>query len=508
MGQRDIEYKKAFKGTALFGGVQIFQIFISLVRGKIVALFLGPEGMGISGLYTSSLAMLITIAGLGCSLSAVRFISSLERGSEEYYKQINITKKIFFGVALFGLALTLLFAIPLSVFTFQNKRHVLPYLLLSLYVFFSLYNQGQGSILQAMQELKAIAIGNVLPAFVALVVSVPLYYFFKLNAIVPVLVILPLACSIYMQVVIESRLRQSELSKAKASKEEIWSTFREFVGLGLVTVLATLLGNLTVYLMNAFISRTGSFSDIGLFNAGISITNQYIGLVFSAMAVDYFPRLVSVCNDRERMNETVNNQGEVILLLGLPLLSVMMLTAPICIKILLSDEFLIINSFIRIVAYGMIFKIASFCMGYISFAKGDKKTYLFLEGGFSNILTLSFNCLGYHFMGLKGLAISFCANYIVYLFVISFYTKFKYGFSMARSFFMLIAGAAFAVSVLLLLTDVFVQNPLTIGASALLTAAICAYSFIQLNAKIQLIDSLKRKARKFLGVKSDSGATE
>ncbi len=79
---------------------------------------------------------------------------------------------------------------------------------------------------------------------------------------------------------------------------------------------------------------------------------------------------------------------------------------------------------------------------------------------------------------------------------------------MARSFFMLIVGATLAVSVLLLLTDVLVQNPLAIGASVLLTAAICAYSFIQLNAKIKLIDSLKRKARKLLGVKSDSGATE
>lgn len=508
MSQKENGYKKAFKGTALFGGVQIFQIFISLVRGKIVALFLGPEGMGVSGLYTSSLAMLITIAGLGCNLSAVRYISALERGSKEYYKQINITKKIFFGVALFGLVLTLLFAIPLSVFTFQNKQHVVPYLFLSLYVFFSLYNQGQGSVLQAMQELKTIAIGNVLPSFVALIVSIPLYYFFRLKAIIPVLVILPLACSIYMWLAIDSKLRPIALSSVKPTNGEVWSTLKGFVGLGVVTVLATLLGNLTVYLMNAFISRTGSFSDIGLFNAGTSITNQYIGLVFSAMAVDYFPRLVSVCNDCDKMNETVNNQGEVILLLGLPLLSVMILTAPICIRILLSDEFLVINSFIRIVAYGMIFKIASFCMGYISFAKGDKKTYLFLEGCFSNVLSLSFNCLGYHFMGLRGLAISFCANYIVYLCVISFYTKVKYGFSMTRSFFMLVVFATLVVAVLLFLTDLLAQNLFTMVASFLLTASICVCAFIKLDAKIKLVDSLKQKIKKFLLGASESGEIE
>ncbi|MFK1880757.1 hypothetical protein ACIXEK_02480 [Bacteroides fragilis] len=40
-------YRTILKGTAIFGGVQVFNIVINLIRGKLVALFLGPEGMGI-----------------------------------------------------------------------------------------------------------------------------------------------------------------------------------------------------------------------------------------------------------------------------------------------------------------------------------------------------------------------------------------------------------------------------------------------------------------------------
>jgi len=47
-------YRSILKGTSVFGGVQVFQILINMVRGKFVALFLGPDGMGVSALLTSA----------------------------------------------------------------------------------------------------------------------------------------------------------------------------------------------------------------------------------------------------------------------------------------------------------------------------------------------------------------------------------------------------------------------------------------------------------------------
>ena len=43
-------YRSILKGTSIFGGVQIFQILINLIRGKFVAMFLGPAGMGAASL--------------------------------------------------------------------------------------------------------------------------------------------------------------------------------------------------------------------------------------------------------------------------------------------------------------------------------------------------------------------------------------------------------------------------------------------------------------------------
>ena len=68
-------YKSIFKATTLFGGVQLYQILINVVRSKFVAVLLGTAGMGIQGLYQSTLLFIQSISSLGLSGSAVRDVS-------------------------------------------------------------------------------------------------------------------------------------------------------------------------------------------------------------------------------------------------------------------------------------------------------------------------------------------------------------------------------------------------------------------------------------------------
>lgn len=51
-------YKTSAKGIALFGGLQIYKILLSVIRTKCSALFLGPSGFGIYSLITQLLHLL------------------------------------------------------------------------------------------------------------------------------------------------------------------------------------------------------------------------------------------------------------------------------------------------------------------------------------------------------------------------------------------------------------------------------------------------------------------
>ena len=51
MEKRNNSYSHILKYTSLFGGVQMLNILIGLVRNKLVAVLLGPAGMGLVALF-------------------------------------------------------------------------------------------------------------------------------------------------------------------------------------------------------------------------------------------------------------------------------------------------------------------------------------------------------------------------------------------------------------------------------------------------------------------------
>ena len=75
MNASDNSYKWIFKSTTLFGFVQLFRILVGVVKNKFVAIFLGSEGMGLLGIYSTSISFLQQGAGLGLSQSGVRDIA-------------------------------------------------------------------------------------------------------------------------------------------------------------------------------------------------------------------------------------------------------------------------------------------------------------------------------------------------------------------------------------------------------------------------------------------------
>ena len=68
-------YGSIFKSTMLFGVVQVLKAIMSVVKNKIAAVLIGPEGIGILGIFNSAIRVIQTGAGLGVSQSAVRDVS-------------------------------------------------------------------------------------------------------------------------------------------------------------------------------------------------------------------------------------------------------------------------------------------------------------------------------------------------------------------------------------------------------------------------------------------------
>ena len=118
-------YRQIFKATSIFGGVQVINILIGIIRVKFVAILLGTAGVGISGLLNSPLQVIISITGLGISFSAVRDISiSYGNGNETAIsKTIKTLRKWSWLTGLLGLVVTVSFAPLLSQWSFGNRDY-------------------------------------------------------------------------------------------------------------------------------------------------------------------------------------------------------------------------------------------------------------------------------------------------------------------------------------------------------------------------------------------------
>ena len=73
--RRENSYLSILKGTSFFGGVQVFQVLVNLVRGKFVAMFLGPEGMGVSSLFASSANTISQFSTFGMNLAFTKEVA-------------------------------------------------------------------------------------------------------------------------------------------------------------------------------------------------------------------------------------------------------------------------------------------------------------------------------------------------------------------------------------------------------------------------------------------------
>ena len=120
-------YSHVLKYTGIFGSVQGLNIVIGLVRNKLVALLLGPSGMGLVSLLNSTITFMSQATSLGISFSAVKHISEIfDSGDEERIAHyIKVVRTWCLITALLGMLLCAMLGPVLSNYSFSWGDHTI-----------------------------------------------------------------------------------------------------------------------------------------------------------------------------------------------------------------------------------------------------------------------------------------------------------------------------------------------------------------------------------------------
>lgn len=487
MSEQQASYRQIMKATSLFGGVQAFQIIISVIRSKFVAILLGPAGMGVVGLLTSTTGFISALTNFGLDVSAVKNISESNATQNENRISLVITvvRRLVWLTGLLGSILTLVFSSLLSQITFGNKDYTLAFIWISITLLFNQLSTGQMVLLQGLRRLQYLAKANLFGSIVGLLVTVPLYYIFGIDGIVPVIILTSVTTLFFSWYY----AKKVHIQSIKISKEKTIEEGKDMLIMGFVISLSSLATVGAAYILRIYINRTGNVADVGLYTAGFTIISTYVGMIFTAMGTDYYPRLAAVADDNLKCKQNINQQAEIALLILAPILIAFLVFINWAIILLYSTQFIAVTGMVYWAALGMFFKAGSWAVAFVFLAKGASRLFFWNEL-IGNTYTLIFNIIGYHLYGLTGLGLSFLITYIAYLIQVYTISRIKYDFSFDKTFITMFL-IQFGLALLSFITVSFLKQPYPYMVGVLLIALSGWYSLRELDKRLAIKSVVK-----------------
>lgn len=494
MVENKTSYGNILKTTFLFGFVQVFRAIISIIKNKVAAVFIGAEGIGILGIFNTTIQMIQTGAGLGVNQSVVRDISEAN-GSGNFHRFsriISVTNKIILYTGLLGCFVTLCLSHSLSKWTFGNNTYNWGYCILSISVALNIINESKQAILKGMRHLKSLAYASILGSIVGLLTALPLYCLFGKDGIVPELLI----GSIIAVLVSNYYVKKIRYEHVPLTRREIYQESKPMLQMGIALMAVTFLQTIVAFIINAYVRSKGGLEDVGYFSAANTITSAYFGVIVSALMTDYYPRIAAVNQKNDLLQEELNRQSIVSLLLCSPMFVLFMTLLPFFIKILYTIDFIPAINIIKWSIYWTLITVCSNQVDMILVAKFQTKVFLTISVLFRFVQLLL--CLSlYSLIGLEGLGISYFILGVLHMTIMCATVYYLYGIKFNFAFIKI----SFVVTCFAL-SSTFIQN-FSKGAIYYLLSMllfICSllfsYFVVKRYMRIDIFEAIKKSLNK------------
>lgn len=404
-------YGNILESSALIGGSSAVTVVFGVIRTKLLAVLLGPSGVGLFGVYGSIISVVECLAGAGVNSSGVREIAQAASTGDP--EQIGRTSRNMFRLILVlsiagGAGLAAL-SRPVSRFTFGDTRHSKEVALLSLAVIFELLSGGNRALMQGMRRVRALAITSIATAALGLVVTLPLVYFSRERGIAPSIVVTGFAAfliAFYFR-------NKIPIETGTFTRAQSFGETSELLKLGFVFMSSYLMTTGAGFLIRTLVLRKLGYEATGLYQAAWSLGGFYVSFILQSMGTDFYPRLTAAAADSGECNRLVNEQTEVGLLLAGPGVLAMFTLAPVILGVLYSSRFIGAVGILRWICCGSLLQVVTWPLSYILVAKGKQSLFFGAEAIWA-VASLALAWFGTRWLGLAGVGVAFAGSYAVY----------------------------------------------------------------------------------------------
>lgn len=398
-------------------------------------------------------------------------------------------------IGFFGAFISIIFSKTLSFLTFGDTKNYFWFILLSINFIFLSLNINRTAVLQSKRMIQEMVFSNVLTSFLTTIISLPIYFFFKTDGIIPVILISTII-TLLVNIYFTKNVKKIQL---KNSFSEIFKDGVIRIKSGFLLSINVIFGLICTYIIKLYLNENGTNTQVlGFYEVSTVILLSYFGIVFNAMSTDFYPRLVINKDDDFKSNVLINDQIEIGLLIVTPLICFVYFIAPLLIEILYSKEFGSVIYILKAGLFAIVIKTIVWPFAFLILIKSSTKIYFWQEI-ISDLFLLLATFGGYFFFGLQGIGLASLLQFSIYGIVIYFIINKKYNFRFRKDTKFIITISILFAFLNYLFTS-YIDYPSCYLPTGIILVLSILFSYKELDRRITIYSyylKLKNKFKQF-----------
>lgn len=409
--------------TNQFIKVSIFSSLSALVKigtafiiSKIIAVSLGPKGLGLIGQLSSFVSVMLVFAGGTINNGVVKYVAEYNSLEAEKLQLLLSTafRIVLYSGVICGILLAI-FSRQISHFVLQSDDYNTVIIIFGFTILFYGLNNFLLAILNGFKEFEKFNKINIYGSLIGLVLSILFIYTFNVFG-----ALISLVCNQSIIFIFTLYMLKKE---RWMTKETFGVTFNEEEGAKLLKFASLAIVSAALIPASQFMVRKYILMYLGYDEAGywelITRISTYSLLFFSLSISTYYLPRISELKSLSAIRNEVLNAYKILIPVALVTLTLLYLGRDLVIRMLASPDFSQSSDLFRFQLIGDFFKICSWVLGYLMVGRGLIKLSLFTEVMY-NVLFVILSILGVHYYGLIGVTYAYSLNYLVYLLVMVF----------------------------------------------------------------------------------------
>jgi O-antigen/teichoic acid export membrane protein len=364
----------ALKGgmlTALAQGAKLASAFCVL---KLIAFYLGPEGLGQIANYMSLVSIVSVLAGGGVLHATTSYIASAADSPRRLVHVISTVISYAFITSCGMLLLALIFSHSLALFIFQDSSLWWAVIALFLANFIFSFNVVYNGIVSGFGRLVLFSKSQLVGALIAIPVGWALIALYGFNGALVTLLIM-VSSPFFYAVFTKNVFKILSVFSVRYVKCQLVFGLLSYALMLIVSAAAFPLTE--IFVRNILIERSG-YLEAGIWQGGIRLSSAYMSLIGVFLGVYFLPKISKKISTLE-LHKAVYQVQLIVAAILLGGGTVLVLGRHLFIPLLLSHDFGSLENLIIYQVIADVFKGVSMVIGFLLIAKSATKLYILCE---------------------------------------------------------------------------------------------------------------------------------